>query len=238
MMMKKIFGPAVVLFLSIFLALAPIKSSVAAETGPLYVGVLGGHTFGSDLEYDETSYPSYDLDIQDTWMLGAKVGYTMPFAKFFAVEFEYLYFGPDVDRTILRSSGSDFTAIGGDLKAHNFMFNFIAKYPKGRIHPFVGGGFGFSYVDFSGTKEERNAGHTSTYSISGDDTAFAMQIFTGVNFEINKNFSIDLTYRYFITSSLDYEDDDYDDHHHHDHYYDNGIEVKSSMVTIGLNYHF
>ena len=229
-----------VLFSAIMISLAPVNTSGAAETGPFYVGVLGGHTFGSDLDYDGPFSPSYDLDVDETWVLGAKFGYTMPFAKFIALEFEYTYLCPDVNRTVFSLEGSDFTAIEGDLDVHNFMFNFIGKYPKGKIHPYLGVGIGFSYVDFSGKKQERTAGLTTTYSIGGDDTAFTGQFLAGVNFEITKNLSVDLAYRYLITSSLDYEDDDdYDDHYHEDHHEDNdGIELKSSMVTIGLNFHF
>ena len=232
--MKKIISSAVIVFLAVFISLAPINTSVAAETGPLYVGVLGGYSFGSDLKYDDPPIPSYDLDIKDTLVLGAKFGYTMPFAKFFAVEFEYLYLSPDIDRTVLESRGNDFTAMEGDLDLHNFMFNFILKYPEGRIHPFLGGGVGFSNVDFSRKETTQISGITSTYSKSYDDTAFAWQLLAGVNFEINKHLSVDLTYRYFMTNS-EYDDDDYDDHHHH---HRPEIEIKSSIATVGLNYHF
>ena len=241
--MKKIFGSAVVLFLSIFLSLAPINSSVAAETGPFYVGVFGGYTFGSDMElkgnYNSEYNYSADLDVKETWVVGAKFGYTMPFAKFLAVEFEYLYLSPDIDRTVLSSSGSDYRAIDGDVNVHNFMFNFIAKYPEGRIHPFLGAGVGFSNVDVSATVTTRKSGITSTYSMSDNKTAFAGQLLAGVNFEINKNLSVDLTYRYFMTTSDDdYDDDHYDDHYNNRYYHGIETEIKSSIVTIGLNYHF
>ena len=116
------------------------------------------------------------------------------------------------------------------------MFNFIAKYPEGKVHPFVGVGVGFSYVDVSATATSRKSGVTSSYSVSDDKTAFAWQLLAGINFEINKNFSVDLTYRYFMTSS---DDDDYDDdYYYYDHYRGIETEIKSSIVTIGLNYHF
>jgi opacity protein-like surface antigen len=235
--MKKIISSSVIVFLAFFVSLAPINTSVAAETGPFYIGVLGGYSFGSDLEYDEPSFPSYDLDIQDTWALGAKFGYTMPFAKFFALELEYLYLNPDIDRKVLESRGIGFTAIEGDLDMNSIMFNFILKYPEGIIHPFIGGGLGFSYVDFTRKKIAKISGITSTYSNSYDDTAFAWQLLAGVNFEINKHLSVDLTYRYFMTNSEYDYDEDYDDHYgyHHDR---PEIKFKSSIATIGLNYHF
>lgn len=244
--MKKIFGSAAVLFLSIVLLLAPMNGSAGAETGSFYMGVLGGYSFGSKMElkgdyYSDYYYSEYnrsaDLDIQDTWVAGAKLGFTMPFARFLALEFEYLYFSPEVDRTVLFSSGSDSRAIEGDADLHNFMFNFIVKYPQGRVHPFLGAGLGVSYVDVSATTTSRRSGITSTYSMGDDQAAFAWQLLAGINFEINKHLSVDITYRYFTTTSDDYYYDDYYDDHHRDY---PGIEteIKSSMVTVGLNYHF
>jgi opacity protein-like surface antigen len=239
MMMKKIFGSAMVIVLSIFLSLAPVNSSVAAETSRFYAGIFGGYTFGSDMELKGDYYSGYnrsvDLDAQETLVVGAKFGYTMPFAKFLAAEFEYLYLGPDINRTVLSSSGSDYRAIEGEVDAHNFMFNFVAKYPQGRIHPFLGIGVGFSAVDFSATETTRKSGITSTYAMSEDKVGFAFQVLTGGNFEISKNFSVDLTYRYFMTTA---DDDYYDDYYYNS--YNHGIEteIKSSMFTVGLNYHF
>ncbi|MDD2316906.1 MAG: outer membrane beta-barrel protein [Desulfobacterales bacterium] len=229
--MKQIISSVTVLFLAALISSAPVNTSVAGETGPLYIGVVGGYAFGSDLEYKYSYFPSYDLDIQNTWTLGAKIGYTMPFARAIAVEFEYLYFGPDVDRTVLASEGDDFYALEGDLDVHNFMFNFIAKYPEGRFHPFLGIGLGVSDVDFSGKEIIGGGGITDTYSMSYDDTAFAWQIFAGVNCEINRNFSVDLAYRFFMTDT----DDDYEDYYY---YYGTELEIESSIVTVGLNYHF
>jgi opacity protein-like surface antigen len=168
-------------------------------------------------------------------VVGAKFGYTMPFAKFFAMEFEYLYFGPDIDRTVLSSSGSDFRSMEGDVDVHSFMFNFIAKYPEGRIHPFLGAGLGFSNIDLSTIRTTRTSGVTSTFSVSDNQTAFAWHLLAGVNFVINKNLSLDLTYRYFMTTSDD-DDDDYYDDHRDCHGFE--TEIKSSIFTIGLNYHF
>ena len=235
--MKKIFGAAAVLFLSVFLALAPMGTSVAQEAGPFYVGVFGGYTFGSELELEGHRYPYYagDLDVQETWVAGAKFGYTLPFAKYLAMEFEYKYFGSDIDRTVLYSAGSDFSALEGDVDVHSYLFNFIAKYPEGKIHPFVGVGVGFSYVDVSATTTSRESGRTYTYAMSHDTTAFAWQLLAGINFEINKNFTVDLTYRYFVTSSDGDEDYDW---HYEDSRYGLETEIKASMVTVGLNFHF
>jgi opacity protein-like surface antigen len=230
--MKQLISSVTVLFLAALISLAPVNTSLAGETGPLYVGVFGGYAFGSDLEYNVSYYPSYDLDIQNTWALGAKIGYTFPFARAIAVEFEYMYFGPDVDRTVLASAGDDSYAIDGDLDVHNFMFNFIAKYPEGRLHPFLGFGLGVSDVDFSFKEMEQFGGETFTYSGSHDDTAFAWQIFAGVNCEINRNFSFDLAYRYFMANT----DDDYEDYYYY--YYGTELEIESSIFSVGLNYHF
>ncbi len=98
---------------------------------------------------------NYDLDVQETGIFGVKFGYTHPTVKYFSFEFEYSYLNPDVDRTVFTTAGSDYSAIEGDVKIHNFMFNAIVKYPEGKIHPYLGLGFGFSYFDFSVTSTSR-----------------------------------------------------------------------------------
>lgn len=246
--MKRIIYLATVSFLAVFVSLAFINTSVAVETvtakpvateaDPFYIGISGGYAFGPDFNYDPPRSHSYDLDIQNTWVAGAKIGYTMPYAKFFAVELEYIYFGPGVDETILYTSGEDYFSMEGDLDIHNFMMNFIAKYPHGRVHPFTGLGLGFSYVDFTVKDIEQSGGVTSTYSNTYDDTSFAWQVFAGVKFTLHKNLSLDLAYRYFMTNSDGdyYYDDDY--YYERRCRYRTDVKIKSNIVTVGLNFHF
>ena len=216
--MKKHSHSMMVLLLSLFLFLVPIHASEAAEAGPLYVGVFGGYTFGSDATWNFPFITSFDADVQETWTIGAKVGYVPPSFKYIAVELEYFYLHPDIDR-----SGSNLVTAQGDATAHSFMLNCLLRYPEGRFHPYIGFGLGFSAVNVSGTTTTNIGGLTATSSLDANDTAFAYQFLAGINFEINKNWSADLTYRWFSTDP-DVNGGD--------------IDYTTNLITIGLNYHF
>jgi opacity protein-like surface antigen len=209
---------AVILLLSVFLFVVPVQTPEAAEPGPFYAGVFGGYTFGSDASWNYFPFTAFDADVQETWTVGAKFGYIPPAARFMAVELEYFYLNPDIDR-----SGSNLVTVEGDATAHNFMVNFLVRYPEGRFHPYLGVGLGFSSVNVSGTSTTRVGGITSTGPLDASDTAFAYQILAGINYEINTNWSADLTYRWFSTDP-DINGGD--------------IDYTTNLITIGVNYHF
>jgi opacity protein-like surface antigen len=204
-------------------------NAASAQTGG-YMGVFGGYTLSSDAstsynDYDFHYSDNYDLDAEKTWVFGLKFGYTPPRLKNFSFEFEYSYLNPDVERTVSAYAGGGYAKIEGDASLHNFMFNAIAKYPEGKIHPYIGTGLGFSYIDVS-------ASTTSTArSASTDDTVFAWQILVGVEMELSINLSMDVGYRFFATESG--SDDDH--YYYHEDY---SFDYETSMVTIGLTYKF
>jgi len=216
--MKKLFGSAVVLFVLVIFLLAPVNSR-AQEAGPFYAGVFGGYTFSSDATWTFVFYDQFAADLQETWVLGAKLGYTPPAFKYFAAELEYFYLKHDID----RSAGSSVTVVSGDATLNNFMVNFLVRYPQGRIHPYLGFGLGVSSVDVSGTRTQQILGSTVTQSLNDSDTSFAYQILLGVNFEINKNWSADLAYRWFGTDPEIHGGD---------------VDYTTNMITVGVNYHF
>jgi opacity protein-like surface antigen len=186
---------------------------------------------------------NYDLDIQKTLAFGVKFGFTPPPIRYFSFEFEYSYLNPDVDRTVLATEGSDYTAIEGDVNLHNFMFNAIVKYPDGKIHPYVGLGVGVSYFDLSATSTSSIDGVNSSVRRSVDDTVFAWQMMAGVEIDLTNKLSLDIGCRYFDTEHVDdnhyYDDDYYYDHYYdHDHHDDRTLDFKTFMVTLGLKYRF
>jgi opacity protein-like surface antigen len=204
----------------------------------VYVGVFGGYTFSPDASWEDHVF-NYDLDVQETGIFGIKFGGTHPTVKYFSIELEYSYLNPDVDRTVFSTAGSDYYAIEGDVKIHNFMFNTIFKYPEGKIHPYLGLGLGFSYFDFSVTSTSRLNGVSYNARRSYDDTVFAWQVLAGVDIELTNNLSLDIGGRYFDTESLnDSYDDDYYDDYDYDHYDGPTLDYRTFMVTLGLKFRF
>lgn len=160
-------------------------------------------------------------------MIGFKLGYTPPRLRFASFEFEYSYSNPDVERTVWTYRSRDYEKIVGDAAFNNFMFNGIAKFPAGKIHPYIGAGIGFSYIDASVSSSSTGR------SDSNEDKVFAWQILGGVEIDLTRNLSVDIGYRFFVTES-----DPDDDYYYHDEYDSTDLDYETSIVTFGLKYSF
>ncbi len=204
--MKKVFSRVLVLLLSAALVFASVPAATAKEAGPFYVGLYGGWVMPEDLEPDEGS----DVALKDSWALGAKFGYVIPQVKWLAVELDYAY---------LAEQDVDVAGANGDFKASNLMLNFIARYPEGKIHPYLGVGLGWSWGSLNAS--------TATASIDDSDNTWAWQILAGVNFEITPQWSVDLGYRYF---NAEYTFNDGGE--------DVDTKAASHMFLLGVNFHF
>ena len=219
-----------------FLAVFPLKTA-SAEVGG-YVGIWGAHTIASSARseyYDDYYYHyyhDYDLDMSETWAAGVKAGYTMPQFKYISFEFEYSYLKPDIKRSIVERYGSDYIAVEGDVKLNNFMINVIGRYPRGRFHPYIGAGFGFSYSDMSAQATQRISGVTTSAPVGKTYTSFSWQLLTGVEIDIINHLSADIGYRYFATQ-IEFENSP-------DIYFENSTKVDftAHMIAIGLKFLF
>ena len=236
--MKKTFN--IIFVLSFILVnlfvVCPVKPALAQTGG--YVGIWGAYTLASRAtsnyydDYYDHYYRDYDLDMRETWVIGAKAGYTPPQFKYISFEFEYSYFKPDIKRSVIDRYGTDYIAVEGDVKLNNFMLNVMGRYPKGRFHPYIGLGFGVSYSDLSAIATQRVSGVTSTASVGKTYTSFSWQLLTGLEIDIIKNLSADIGYRYFATK-LEFEDTP-------DIYFENSnkVDYSTNMFTLGLKFLF
>lgn len=222
--MKRVSRVLVVFSLAAFLLFTTVSMAPAAAAGPFYVGIFGGYVIPGDMNFEEEdSDLDVDVELDDSWAVGAKIGYIFPYAKWCAIEFEYTYLADqDGDESWTYRDWTD--KLSGEFSAHNLMINMLFRYPEGKIHPYVGGGMGMSMANFE-IKAEELDGDTVVHSVSADkdDTAFAMQFIAGVNFEITPNISIDLAYKYiYCEYDISYLD----------------IESKNNLFTGGINFHF
>jgi len=206
--MKTIVNCVVVFLLGILFVTYPFQSAWAQTGG--YIGIWGGYTIAPEAssDYDDDDggcydrcrryYHDYDLDMEDAWALGVKVGYTHPQLKILAMEFEYSYLNPGIDRSVVDFYRPGYVTVEGEAKLNNFMFNVFAKYPHGVVHPYFGLGLGFSYIDISANAVSSD--DTSSSIPVGDDyTSFAWQVLTGVEIDLAQTLSLDIGYRYFGT---------------------------------------
>jgi len=178
--MKKICSAMVVFSLAAFLLFTTVSIAPAQQAGP-YVGVFGAFVVPEDLDLDNGG----EIELDESWALGAKVGYIIPQLPWMAVELEYTYLA---EQEYEHCNDCNFSS-------HNVMGNLLFRYPVGKIHPFIGFGLGIS----NATVEEG--------SWDDDDTGIASQFIIGVNFELMPNLSADLAYKYLYS---EYEFNDID----------------------------
>jgi hypothetical protein len=171
--MKRICRVTVVLGLAVFL-LFTTASLAPAQSGPFYVGVFGAYVVPRDLDVERHG----DINLDNSWAIGAKGGYIIPPLKWLVPEIEYTY---------LAKQDVDQPGFAGDIKSHNLMGNLLFRYPEGRIHPYAGVGLGLSRATIGG-------------SFNDDDTAFARQFIAGINFDIAVNMSAEFAYKYFASN--------------------------------------
>jgi len=212
----------VILVVAVFLSAYPLTSARAQYEGSPYqvggyFGIWGAYTIDPDLSEDfcddwDCSSHDLHLDIDESAVLGAKIGYNHPLMRALGLELEYGYMKPDVTYR---------NTTVGDVTFNNFMFNVYAKIPVGIIHPYWGGGIGFCNYEFS-FKNSEGIGEK-------DETAYAWQFLTGLEIDLAPNLSVDLGYRYFATE-LEFENETGDE--------EEDIDFTTSMVSLGLKFRF
>jgi opacity protein-like surface antigen len=159
---------------------------------------------------------SADLSLDNSGMLGLKLGYILPQARVIALEFEWNYmFQQNIPSQVVSG-----VTESGNLALNNFLVNLILRYPEGRVHPYIGGGIGASSMNIQDT--EAIAGRVVNYA-NETSTGFAWQLLAGVNFDLAPNLSADLTYRYFGTNPS---------------FTAINVDYRTQAVTVGLNFHF
>ena len=210
-MMKKFFSLVICFF--VFL-IVPVVS-FSASPGP-YVSAQAGMGFLMDSDISDPSGTG-TLEFDPGFATGIAGGYNF---GMFRVEGEIGYQINDIDRISACSGGSCGSAsASGDVTALSFLanayFDFVNKTP---FTPYITAGIGVARLDIDDFA-------VLGYRIGdSDDTVFAYQVGAGVAYAINKNFSIDLKYRFFGTSDPDFDGVD--------------AEFNSHNIYLGLRYNF
>ena len=155
-------------------------------------------------------------------MAGLKVGYSFPAFKALSIEFEYSYWNPHINKTVLLQSPV-MVAKEGDVKLHNFMVNLLMKYPNGIIHPYIGGGVGASYVDFSYTASVNVFGKNYENSAGDYNMSVAWQLLAGIEVDLAKQWAADIGCRYFAIKP---------------EFGETELDIKTSMLSFGIKYKF
>jgi opacity protein-like surface antigen len=151
-----------------------------------------------------------DLDLANSPLYGAKIGYFFPRINWLGVEGEFFYSNPHMKQQEQTVSGSkNFPGLGtipcgtpllpcGSREvsgAHVRMavgaINLIARYPGKRFQPYVGAGFGMYFARISNS------------SINASDTSPGFNVLAGSRFFLTKHLALFGEYKY-NRSSFDF----------------------------------
>jgi len=180
----------------LFIALALVLlMAVPAHSGNgLYVGGNIGLSMMRDVDTDYFVVP-VNFKFEPGYALGAVVGYGH---NYFRGEAELMYQKSNLDKADITGFGE--VGASGDVSNLAFLLNgyFDIKNPS-IVTPYLTAGIGVSRVDVDSIKI---LGLPITTKKSYDDTVFAYQVGAGVGFDVTKNITIDLKYRYFGTSDV------------------------------------
>ncbi|HRR41443.1 MAG TPA: outer membrane beta-barrel protein, partial [Syntrophales bacterium] len=193
-------------------------------------GFFGGMAFESKAEVDDKS--SFRLNYEDLKLdngitFGAKVGYLIP-NRILGIELEYSYIGNInvKDQDAFTYAGNSYK-VQADMYTSNIFLNLLLRYPESSFHPFIGAGFGMSWIEVKDAKVNptlpgypiTNAGNST------HDNCLAYQVFLGLEYDISPGITLTGTYKYFHVepSFADILVD---------------AKIRSNLVTLGMNFSF
>jgi opacity protein-like surface antigen len=216
--------------LAIF-SIPALCSAEKSRQGPYvsaFIGaaIPGDQTVSSYDYYFGRAY-SDDVSFNTGVYTGATGGYDSGFVR---LEGELAYRYNEIDTVTDRFNGIKFQNVNGDIGVFSTMFNiFFDIHNSSPVTPYLGGGIGFASMYLSDT----TANGFLLYG-EGYDTVFAYQFGAGVDIALNRNMSLDLGYRYFMTDTANFESD----------YYYNfnpvtaSFKYESHNVAVGFKYKF
>ena len=184
------------------------SATTAMAAGP-YVTASGGVSIFHDSDVNGSFGASSTAEYNIGYGFNVGAGYNFDPVR---VEFEFGYKNADVDT--FTSYGISSSASGSDLTTMSYMINaFYDIKTKSPFTPYIGAGLGVIN------------GEVSDPGYSSDDTVFGYQLIAGAAYNVNKNFAIDLSYRFHAAAS---------------DFSVGGIDVSymSSNIVAGLRYQF
>ena len=184
-----------------------ISATSALAAGP-YIGASGGVSMVHDSDLSEP-VGSGTVEYDTGFGFNVNVGYDFDPVR---VEFEFGYKNADVDKVDVL--GFSIPINNSDLTVMSYMVNaFYDIKTKSAFTPYVGAGIGM----INGELDDN--GYTA------DDTVFGYQFIVGAAYNFNKNFALDLSYR-FQGAAQDFSLDGSD------------LSYMSSNLMAGLRYSF
>jgi len=208
-------------------------TTVAHAESDMYVSLKAGVSVVEDNDLSDSSITTlsdgkYEADAGHT--VSGAIG--MVFRDGYRIEFEVANQINDVENisaTEVASGTRETASISGvDASVTTFMANAYKDFNIAeKLSAYVSGGIGLAYGDLDGTTGSVTVGATTVTFTDGstyDDTVFAWQLGTGLGYDLTKEITLDLGYRYLGTTDFSYQTVD--------------VEYGSHNVTAGIRYSF
>jgi opacity protein-like surface antigen len=192
----------------------PAICPAASARPEAYMSGFLGFNVNPDASVASTDFVPPPEDFND-WVefdpninIGGTAGYDFGIVR---LEGELSYKHAGIGSVTSQSDGFRFHNVNGSIGALAMMFNgFFDLHNNSRFTPYLGGGIGFAALhlsDTTGIDTRGGAAQRITLYGAGDDTVFAYQVGTGVEIALNRQCSLDIGYRYFVTDSANFDSD-------------------------------
>lgn len=181
-------APVFIVFLLLTVLALP-----AFAAGP-YVGGEAGAVFLEKAKFTEAGAADVDLKTKTGFGLGLVGGFDF---GTYRLEGEFVYRRNNNKEV---TSGGFTSNVGGDFSSMALMFNgyYDFKMVSPIVYPYLGGGLGVARDSLKATE----AGVTG---IDDSKIVFAYQLATGVAYNVTKEVTLDLGYKYFATAKPEFE---------------------------------
>jgi opacity protein-like surface antigen len=181
---------------------SPAPQAVAYG-GPYFGAKIGANWMNDadgDFDADTTADDAFSFDTGFTgsitagYAFGGRWGMLSP-----RLEVEAGYLDNDVDTVI--NSGVVTPAGTGDVSAFYWFANLLLDIPMSGwgFTPFIGGGVGFADVNFNNVNVPAIGGN---FSYNDSDTTFAWNLTAGLSYDISRNVTFDIAYRFVQFNSV------------------------------------
>ena len=199
---------AAVLLVGATLSTAP---ALAVEGKP-YVSVTAGATFLADADFEDSG-DTIEAEFDTGYNLGAALGYDFGRGR---IEGEIAYRSNEIDKFTYQGVS---VAADGDYSALSFMVNGYLDFKnQSVVTPFITAGIGVANVEADDVSVQG-------YSVgSADDTVFAYQLGAGLGIALNKQLTLDVSYKFFATTDPEFDGAD--------------AEYNSHNINVGLRIYF
>ena len=153
-----------------------VASAASVFAAGPYVGVAGGVSLIHDSDVSSTGEPTFEVTYDTGYGINASVGYNFDGAR---LELEYGYKEADMDTV------AGYSVSGWDATFMSYMVNgYFDIKTQAAVTPYIGAGIGLI------NGEMNDNGYKS------DDTVFGYQLMAGLGIALDRNVTIDLSYRF------------------------------------------